>query len=34
MDRLRGAEEAVGFIRAHLFDKPDAAFDAAFSTKD
>jgi sugar phosphate isomerase/epimerase len=34
MDRLRGAEEAVTFIRAHLFDKPEAAFDAAFSTKD
>jgi hypothetical protein len=34
MDRLRGAEEAITFIRAHLFDKPEGAFDAAFSTKD
>ncbi len=34
MDRLRGAEEAVTFIRNNLFDKPTAAFDAAFSTKD
>ncbi|WP_447007979.1 sugar phosphate isomerase/epimerase family protein [Saccharothrix isguenensis] len=31
MDRLRGAEEAVGFIRRHLFDPPTASFDAAFS---
>ena len=34
MDRLRGAEEAVTFIRSRLFDKPETAFDAAFSTKD
>jgi len=34
MDRLRGAEEALTFIRTHLFDKPSAAFDAAFSSKD
>jgi sugar phosphate isomerase/epimerase len=34
MDRLRGAEEALTFIRDNLFDKPTAAFDAAFSTKD
>jgi hypothetical protein len=32
MDRLRGAEEAGSFIRANLFDKPTAAFDAAFSS--
>ncbi len=31
MDRLRGAEEAVGFIRNLLWDKPAGAFDAAFS---
>jgi hypothetical protein len=33
MDRLRGAEEAVGFIRSLVFDPPAASFDAAFSTK-
>src|SRR5919198_67420 len=33
MDRLRGAEEAVGFIRSLAFDPPTASFDAAFSTK-
>ncbi len=31
MDRLRGAEEAVGFIRNLLWEKPAGAFDAAFS---
>ena len=34
MDRLRGAAEALTFVRGHLFDKPTAAFDAAFSAKD
>ena len=34
MDRLRGAEEAVKFVRTMLFDAPGAAFDAAFSTRD
>jgi hypothetical protein len=33
MDRLRGAEEAVQFVRGLNFDPPAAAFDAAFSTK-
>jgi hypothetical protein len=33
MDRLRGAAEAVTYIRSLLFDKPEAAFDAAFSTE-
>ncbi|MFF5990572.1 sugar phosphate isomerase/epimerase family protein [Prauserella flavalba] len=32
MDRLRGAAEAVNYIRNLNFDKPAAAFDAAFST--
>ncbi|RRO17024.1 sugar phosphate isomerase/epimerase [Saccharopolyspora rhizosphaerae] len=32
MDRLRGAPEALEFVRAQLFDPPDAAFDAAFSS--
>lgn len=31
MDRLRGAEEAVGFVRNLLWEKPAGAFDAAFS---
>ena len=31
MDRLRGAAEAVGFVRSLLWDKPAGAFDAAFS---
>lgn len=34
MDRLRGAAEAVGFVRNLNFDKPAAAFDAAFSAGD
>jgi sugar phosphate isomerase/epimerase len=34
MDRLRGAEEAVKFIRGLVFDPPAAAFDAAFSTRE
>ncbi|MFD6071228.1 sugar phosphate isomerase/epimerase family protein, partial [Amycolatopsis lurida] len=33
MDRLRGAAEAVTFLRGLLFDKPSAAFDAAFSNQ-
>ena len=32
MDRLVGAAEAVGFVRRLAFDRPDAAFDAAFSS--
>ena len=32
MDRLRGAAEAVTFVRSQLFDPPSAAFDAAFAT--
>jgi sugar phosphate isomerase/epimerase len=32
MDRLRGAPEALSFVRDQLFDPPDAAFDAAFSS--
>jgi sugar phosphate isomerase/epimerase len=34
MDRLRGAAEAVGFIRSLLWELPTTSFDAAFSTKD
>jgi sugar phosphate isomerase/epimerase len=33
MDRLRGAEEAVKFVRRLAFDPPAAAFDAAFGTR-
>ena len=32
MDRLHGAAEAVRFVRSQLFDPPQRAFDAAFST--
>ncbi|WP_129667291.1 sugar phosphate isomerase/epimerase family protein [Phytoactinopolyspora endophytica] len=32
MDRLRGAAEAVQYIRTQLFDPPSEAFDAAFAT--
>jgi sugar phosphate isomerase/epimerase len=32
MDRLRGAPEALRYVREQLFDPPAAAFDAAFST--
>jgi sugar phosphate isomerase/epimerase len=32
MDRLRGAPEALEFVRSLAFDAPEAAFDAAFST--
>lgn len=33
MDRLRGAPEALAFVRSQLWDPPTSAFDAAFSTK-
>ena len=33
MDRLRGAPEALAYVRSKLWDAPAAAFDAAFSTK-
>jgi sugar phosphate isomerase/epimerase len=33
MDRLVGAPDALAYVRAKLFDKPEAAFDAAFSTR-
>jgi sugar phosphate isomerase/epimerase len=33
MDRLVGAPDALAYVRSKLFDKPDAAFDAAFSTR-
>jgi sugar phosphate isomerase/epimerase len=32
MDRLRGAAEAVGFVRDLNFDRPEASFDAAFGS--
>jgi sugar phosphate isomerase/epimerase len=32
MDRLRGAAEAVNFVRDLAFDRPEASFDAAFSS--
>ena len=32
MERKVGAAEAVNVIRNLAFDKPEAAFDAAFST--
>ena len=32
MDRLRGAPEALEFVQSNLFDAPEAAFDAAFSS--
>ena len=32
MDRLVGAPEALAFVRSRLFDAPEAAFDAAFSS--
>nr|WP_298990729.1 sugar phosphate isomerase/epimerase [uncultured Pseudokineococcus sp.] len=34
MDRLKGAAEAVGFVRSLLWDRPTASFDAAFSSQD
>jgi sugar phosphate isomerase/epimerase len=33
MDRLHGAEEAVGYIRNLLWKLPEQSFDAAFSTQ-
>lgn len=33
MDRLRGAPEALEFVRSHVWEPPQAAFDAAFSTQ-
>ncbi|GAA3748200.1 sugar phosphate isomerase/epimerase family protein [Salinactinospora qingdaonensis] len=33
MDRLRGAPESLRYVRERLFDPPEAAFDAAFSTQ-
>jgi len=33
MDRLRGAPEALGFVRTQLWEPPAAAFDAAFANK-
>ena len=33
MDRLRGAPEALAFVKSQLWEAPAAAFDAAFSTK-
>jgi sugar phosphate isomerase/epimerase len=33
MDRLVGAPDALAYVRSKLFDKPEAAFDAAFSTR-
>lgn len=33
MDRLRGAPEALGFVRSQMWEPPTAAFDAAFSSK-
>ncbi|WP_125776712.1 sugar phosphate isomerase/epimerase family protein [Antribacter gilvus] len=33
MDRLLGAPEALEFVRRNAFDAPEAAFDAAFSTR-
>lgn len=34
MDRLRGAPEALEFVRNRLWEPPAAAFDAAFATKE
>ena len=34
MDRLLGAPEALAFVKANLFDAPEGAFDAAFSSGD
>ena len=32
MDRLRGAPEALEFVRSLAFDPPETAFDSAFAT--
>jgi sugar phosphate isomerase/epimerase len=34
MDRLQGAEEAVKYVRANVFDPPEGSFDAAFGSDD
>lgn len=34
MDRLRGAAEAVGYVRRLLWELPSASFDSAFSRED
>ena len=34
MDRLLGAPEALAFVKANLFEAPEATFDAAFSSGD
>jgi sugar phosphate isomerase/epimerase len=34
MDRLRGAPEALEFVRSLAFDPPETAFDSAFATAD
>ena len=33
MDRLLGAPEALAFVKRNAFDAPEAAFDAAFSSR-
>ncbi|WP_435526835.1 sugar phosphate isomerase/epimerase family protein [Microbacterium aurantiacum] len=33
MDRLRGAEEALAFVRSMLWDAPSSSFDSAFSNQ-
>ncbi|SDE37930.1 sugar phosphate isomerase/epimerase family protein [Glycomyces harbinensis] len=33
MDRLRGAAEAVGFVRNLNFERPEASFDSAFNSE-
>lgn len=33
MDRLHGAEQALGFVRSLLWKAPAASFDAAFSNR-
>jgi sugar phosphate isomerase/epimerase len=33
MDRLRGAAEAVGFVRGLNFDPPETSFDSAFGSE-
>lgn len=33
MDRLKGAEEALAFVRSMLWDPPSSAFDSAFSNQ-
>lgn len=34
MDRLKGAEEALHFVKSQIWDLPEASFDAAFSHKE